>query len=185
MSGSLGSIQPVGSVGITGFSLGVNPLSDQLLRLQPVIRTVISREGLFAYMAVVRRATYAAAPFESFKAPKGYRGRVTSTRGGGAKAKFASAGFGNIIEAGTRKRHLAALQDGKTSRGQITKGVLSWIRKHDPALAAQVEASQAEAIWVRPMDPRPWVLPTWAAVQSQALEAFRAEVERQLEVAQK
>jgi hypothetical protein len=185
MSGTLVSIQPVGSANITGFSLGLNPLSDQLIRLQPVIRTVISREGLFAYMAVVRRATYAAAPFENFKAPKGYRGRIISTRGGGAKAKFASAGFGNIIEAGTRKRHLAALQDGKTSRGQITKGVLSWVRKHDPALAAQLEASQAEAIWVKPMDPRPWVLPTWAAVQSQALEAFRAEVERQLEAAQK
>jgi len=33
------------------------------------------------------------------------------------------------------------------------------------------------------MDPKPWVLPTFRGVQAQALEAFRAEMIRQVEVA--
>jgi hypothetical protein len=167
---------------MTGYHVGVNPLSDTLQRINQGLRIIITREGMFAFMAVVRRSTYAAAPFATFRGPSGYRGRITSTRGGGAKAKFASAGFGNIIEAGARKRHLAALQPGQTSRGQITPGMLAWIEKNAPSLAAELREDGAESVWVRPMDPRPWVLPTYHSVQSQAMEAFAAEVARQIEI---
>lgn len=166
---------------MTGYHLGVDPLSERFKQIDIALRTVLTREGMFAFMGVVRRATYAAAPFATFKTPKGYRGRITSTRGGGARAKFASAGFGNIIEAGSKKRHLASLKPGQTSRGQITPGMLTWIEKNAPALAAELREDSAESIWVRPMDARPWVLPTYHAVQAQAMEAFAAEVQRQID----
>jgi len=147
------------------------------------MRTTVTREAMFAYMAVVRRAVYSSAPYETFRGPSGYRGRITTMRGGGARAKFASAGFGNIIEAGRKKRVKASLDDGITKRGQITKGMLKWMRENAPQLAAEMEAAGSTSIWLGPMDPKPWVLPTFRGVQAQALEAFRAEMIRQVEVA--
>ena len=168
---------------MTGYHLGVSPISDTLQRVQPVLQSVITREGLFAFMAVVRRSTYAAAPYQTFRGPSGYRGRIVSTRGGGARAKFASSGFGNIVEAGSRKRHLAALENGKTSRGQVTKGMLAWLQANAPSLAADLEESHGTAIWAKPMSPKPWVLPTYYAVQAQAFSAFESEVNRQINLA--
>ena len=187
MSGTLASIsslQPSIRTGIMGFHAGSSaPAVEQLARMSYAMRTTVTREAMFAYMGVVRRAVYASAPYETFRGPSGYRGRITTMRGGGARAKFASAGFGNIIEAGRRKRVKASLDDGKTSRGQITKGMLKWMRENAPQLAAEMEAAGSTSIWLGPMDPKPWVLPTFRSVQAQALEAFRAEMIRQVEVA--
>lgn len=146
-------------------------------RLKLTARKRISVSGLIDYFQVVRKAAIQSAPFPSWETAKDYRGRVTGTKGGGAKGSLASGGFGNIIEAGvtSKNKWRAPLGKGIAPHGQVSPGVMEWMKRQAPQLEAKL-SRKAKSLLVDAQPAQPWVLPAAQRVEAAAMDAMKQRI---------
>lgn len=126
--------------------------------------------GLRAYLAVMRRAAQAAAPYEAFRKSKGYRWNVRIVSRGLVSGYLYSKGYGNILEAGA-DGHYAPIEDTVQDNGEVWAGLGRWMRQHAPDLLARWGKSARYAKVPTRMG-RPWVIPASQGAEAQAVDAF-------------
>ena len=146
--------------------------SAYLRDVSDVVATRSVTAGLRAYLMTVRLQAQQSAPAEFFKRPQGYYLKVKRTATG-AQGTLVPAGYGRYLETGTAG-HLSPISARVGTTGNVSPGLLAWLRTHNPQLAARL--AQGKAIWVKGRPASPWVEAAADQAEEAAAAAFAGAV---------